>query len=161
MTDTSWPVTWCISPLVTSYFHVYVLPCNCLFHSYTCTIPVICLLLSRIPCLADPSWSLNSGFLLCYHLPCHYFRPVSSCFHLTHVYHLISDVLSSDHLTCYYLARPLLYYDLPGLLSISCHVWLLVKYHHPVMLSLNTQHDILDFVIIMFTGILSCYSEWN
>ena len=27
------------------------------------------------------------------------------------------------------------------------------------MLSLHTQHDILDFVIIMFTGILFCFME--
>jgi len=68
------------------------------------------------------------------------------------------------HLECYHLTTrhatswqdPWLWPDLPRLLSISWHnlatrflsifyhVWLLVKYHHPVMLSLYTQHDILD-----------------
>jgi len=37
----------------------------------------------------------------------HYFRPVSMCYHLSYVYHL-ATVLSSNHLPCHYLARPLL-----------------------------------------------------
>ena len=53
----------------------------------------------------------------------------------------------------------MLCHDLPRLLSISCHVWLLVKYHHLVMLSFKTKHDTLDLEIIMFTGILSCFME--
>ena len=59
-----------------------------------------------ILCVADPSWSLYSWFLLCSRLPCYFFRLVSTCFLLTHVYHL-TIVLSTDHLTCHYLARPL------------------------------------------------------
>jgi len=31
------------------------------------------------------------------------------CYHLTHVYHLPMDVLSSDYLACHYLARPFYY----------------------------------------------------
>jgi len=30
-----------------------------------------------------------------------------TCYHLTHVYHLTSSVLSPDYLACHYLARPL------------------------------------------------------
>ena len=42
-------------------------------------------------------------------LPCHYFRLSVSCFYLTHVYHLTSTVLSSDHLACYPLVIPSCY----------------------------------------------------
>jgi len=31
------------------------------------------------------------------------------CYLLTHVYHLTSSMLSPDHLTCHYLARPFCY----------------------------------------------------
>ena len=77
------------------------------------------------------------------------------CYHLTYVYHLTSSVLSPDHLACS-MARPywydLTYPDYYQSLDITCHLiiinllyaWLLVNYHHPVMLSLYTQHDILD-----------------
>ena len=46
------------------------------------------------------------------------------CSLLTHVYHLTSSVLSSDLLTCYFLARP------------TCYVWLFV-YHHCHAISLH------------------------
>ena len=52
------------------------------------------------PCVADPSWSLYSWFLICYHLPCYYFRPVSYLLPF-------NTCISPDHLTCHYLARPL------------------------------------------------------
>ena len=58
-------------------------------------------------CVADPSWSLYSWFLICYHLPCYYFRPVITCYLLTHVYHLVT-VLSPDHLTFTILSPDLL-----------------------------------------------------
>ena len=73
-----------------------------------------------------------------------------SCFHLTHVYHLASSVLSPDHHACYYLARPfLLCHDLTWLLSILWYAWLFVKYHRLIMLSLDTKHDAPDFDIII------------
>jgi len=46
-------------------------------------------------------------------------------------------------------------------LYIVLHDLLLDEYHHLVMLSLDTQHDLLDFVIIMFTGISPYYLVWN
>jgi len=71
-----------------------------------------------------------------------------TCFLLTHVYHLVT-VLSPDHLTCHYLARPLVmswltqtYYQ-----SLVMHVtWWISPL---VMLSFDTKHDVHDFVIIM------------
>ena len=64
-----------------------------------------------------------------------------SCFPLTYVYHLASSEFSPDHLPCHYLARSfLLYHDLPRLLSISYHDWLLINITI-VMLSLYTKHD--------------------
>ena len=68
-------------------------------------------------------------------------------------YHLTSSVLSPDHLPCYSLTRPywydLTYPDYYQSLDITYHlliinllyVWLLIHYHHSVMLSLDTQHD--------------------
>jgi len=53
----------------------------------------------RIPCVADPSRSLNSSLLLCFLLPCHNSDLSVTRFLLTHVYHL----------TCHYFARPYCY----------------------------------------------------
>jgi len=53
--------------------------------------------------------------------------------------------------SCYVMTYPDYH---QSLVMIDC---LIVKYHHLVMLSFKTKHDTLDFVIIMFTGILSCY----
>ena len=54
---------------------------------------------------------------------CHYLDPSVSCFLLTHVYHLTSSMLSPDHLTCHYLARPfcytMTYLAIINLLSLS------------------------------------------
>jgi len=104
----SFPFHRSISISLHIWFHVYI--------SFT----------TFVLCVADPSWSLTSGFLLV--ISCHAIIPDLSitCFLLTHVYHLTSSVLSSDHLTCYYLARPSCYImTYPDLLSISCRVWLL------------------------------------
>ena len=109
MTCTSWPITWCVSPLVASHFYVYVLPNICLFHYDACTMHVMFLLLYWIPCVADPSRSSNSALSLCFHLSCHNSELSVSCFLLTHVYHLTSNVLSLDHLACHYLAKPYCY----------------------------------------------------
>jgi len=77
--------------------------------------PVICLLLSHIPCVADPSWSLNSRLLLCYHLSCYYFRPVSC---------MLPFVKTSGYAMTY----PDYYYSL----DMTCcllHITILLCYH--------------------------------
>ena len=95
---------------------------------------------------------------------CYYSDLLVSCYLLTHVYHLdnhvyhlTSSVLSHDHLACHYLARP------------SCYVMTYPDYCQSIVMFgcllisppchaiFKTKHDVLDFVIIMFTGILSCY----
>ena len=63
------------------------------------------------------------------------------------------------YLACHYLARPfLLCHDLTWLLSILWYAWLFIKYHHSVMLSLNTQHDNLtcDYHLYGNFTLLSC-----
>ena len=156
MTDTSWLITWCISPLVTSYFHVYVLPCNCLFHSYTCTMPVLFLLLYRIPCLADPSWSLILGYF--YVTTCHVITSDLSvtCFYISHVYHLMSDMSSPDYLTCHYLARPFCY-------AMTCHllnIIILSCYHlTPSMISLTLWLSCLRESCLVILNGTKCHTE--
>jgi len=87
-----------------------------------------------IPCVADPSWSLTSRFLLCYH--CHVIASDISvaCLLLTHVYHPISCMLSPDHLACYHLIRP-------------CYIMTYPDYYQPF--------DMLDCLLNIIT--LSCY----
>jgi len=82
-----------------SYFPIHVCPAIAYImvaSSCTCAMLLICLLLYHILCVADPSWSLYSWFLICYHLPCYYFRSVS--------YMLpFNTCISPDHLVCYHL----------------------------------------------------------
>ena len=126
-----------------------------------------------ILCVADPSWSLYSWFLICYHLPCYYFRPVSfmlpfnTCISPDHLvyYHLTTchATIWQDPLVMLWLALTIinLLPWLTRLLSILWYAWLFTKYHHPVMLSLDTQHDILDLWLSP-TGILPYYPvSWS
>ena len=75
------------------------------------------------------------------------------------MYITLVTVLSSDYLTCHYLARPLCgtmtypdYHLSPDLTSYLIHITTC----HAIF---YTKHDTPDLVIIMFTGILSCL--WN
>jgi len=110
-------------------------------------------------------WTLDHCF---YITTWHYFRPVSMCYHLSYVYHL-ATVLSSNHLPCHYLARPF-YYVMTYLTTIhSWYAWLFTKYHHSVMLSLDTQHDDLTcdyhlygdldlWFCVMISDLFSCFT---
>ena len=124
-----------------SCFHIHILPCYCFFIVYHAwpTLRGRCIL----------------GFW--YIITCPAIISNLTCYLLTHVYHLISDVLSHDHLTCYSLARPYCYnLTYPDhYQSLDMLAYLLIS--PLIMLSPDTKHDVLDFVIIMFTGILSCY----
>ena len=66
---------------------------------------------------------------------------------LLHTCHFHATIWQ-DLLLCHDLLRPIINLLLCMLLD---------GYHHSVMLSFDTKHDVHDFVIIMFTGILSCY----
>ena len=67
---------------------------------------MIFLFLYFIPCVADPSRSLNPKLFICFHLP--YLNTALSViyFLLTHVYHMTPYMLSLDPLTCHHLVRP-------------------------------------------------------
>ena len=82
-----------------------------------------------------------------------------TCYLLTHVYHLTSRVLSPDHLTCS-LARPY-WYD-QTIINLL-YAWLLDKYHHLVMLSLYTQHDVFDLWLSSLRGpwlVILYHDQW-
>ena len=92
---------------------------------------VIFLLPYSIPCVADPSRSLNSSLLLCLHLPYYNSDLSVTCFLLTHVYHLTSSVLSLDYLArpyCYVMADPayyqsiVMFYCLLYITTLSCYL---------------------------------------
>jgi len=126
--------------------------------------------------VADPSWSLYSWFLACYHLPCYYFRPVS------YLLPFNTCISLGNYVIAWPLDMPLfgktlllLYHDLTWLLSISRHDWLLV-YHHlscyhltPSMIHLtlynyhdegNVVSDLLLWIPVMITVmfiVMTCY----
>jgi len=137
-------------------FHVFYFMCYvfyCLYHAW--------------PTLRG-RWTLDYCYV--YTCPTTTSDLLVACFLLTHVYHLTSRVLSPDHLTYYYLARPswydLTYPDYYQSLDITYHliiinllyVWLLIHYHHPIMLSPYTQHDNLtcDYYLYGNLTLLSC-----
>jgi len=84
------------------------------------------------------------------------------CYHLTYVYHLPIDVLSSDDLACHYLARPfLLCHDLPDyyqsfdMLGCLLNIIILSCYHWtPSMIYLTCDYHLY--------GNLTCYPiSWS
>ena len=95
-------------------------------------------------CVADPSWSLTSEFLLW--LPCYdfilvsYMLPFNTCISL------------GNCVIAWLLDMPLfgktfmLYQDLSWLLSPLILFGSLAIHHHSIMLSLYTKHDTLDIV---------------
>jgi len=103
---------------------------------------MICLLLYHIPCVADSSWSLDFELLSCYHLPL--LQTVSCMLSFNTCISLDNCVITWPPGMPLFGKTLMLYHDLPRLLSILWYVWLLAKYHHLVMLSLYTQHDIFD-----------------
>ena len=82
---------------ILSFWYVITCPaiaCIRVALSCTCAMLLICLLLYHIPCVADPSWSLDFESLPCYHLPL--LRPICYMFPF-------NTCISPDHLECYHL----------------------------------------------------------
>ena len=96
--------------------------------SCTCTMLMICLFLHHIPCVADPSWSLDFESLPCHHLsllwPVSYMLPFNTCIS-PYIYCVITwlpDMLlfGKTFLLCH---------DLPGLYQ-SLAMFGCLLYHH-------------------------------
>ena len=142
-----------------TYYLMYIISCHFIFPGLCIAmqllvsflylyLAVIFLLPYSIPCVADPSRSLNSSLLLCLHLPYYNSDLSVTCFLLTHVYHLTCHNLARPY--CYDMTYPdycqsiVMFYYLWYITTLSCYL-------------LKTKHDTPDLVIIMFTGILSCF----
>ena len=131
-----------------THYLMYISSCHFIFPCLCITMQLLvsflylyhaCAILTSLShtMLGRPFVVVDLGLLLCYHLPCHYFRPVSFMLPFN---------------TCILLGNWLLS-STTRLLSISYHDWLLVKYHHLIMLSLDTKHDAPDSdIIITITG---------
>ena len=93
-----------------------------------------------------------------------------ACSLSTHVYHLTSSMLSPDHLTCHYLARPSCYVmTYPDLLSIHCYACYLIyitiyhaiSWHQAWYTDSYNYHDkgnvVPDYCYVLITVMYSCY----
>ena len=140
ITCTLWPITWCMSSLVTSYFHWYATACFILVHVlYLCY--AYFLIVHYAWLTLRGHWTLGFYYIIIaisllqtvsFMFP--FNTCISSNFHYVITWPLGMLLPSKNHL---------LWHDLPWLISISWLDWLLVGYHHLVMLSLYTQHDTL------------------
>ena len=105
--------------------------------------------------------------LLCYYLSCHYFRPVSYMLLCITCISLDIDVLSPDHHTCYYLARPSFhvmtypdYYQSLVMFDCLLNIIILSCYHlTPSMIYLTLWLSCLrEFCLVILNG-TKCHTE--
>ena len=78
-----------------------------------------------------------------------------TCYLLTHVYHLINwhVTLWLDPIGMTWLTQTITY--------IYCHAWLLIHYHHPIMLSPYTQHDNLTCDYLLYGDLTYYHISWS